>query len=642
MTPGKLDSFDDHRAVVANARLAGMLARQAACDGILLDTEQYEGQLFDYAKQRDAARRSWLDYAFQARRRGKEVMAAIQESFPDLTVMLTFGPSLLCGHPPDVFVPREVHRYGLLVPFVDGLIDATKGKTRIVDGFEQSYGYREAASFKKARELITNKAAPQMANPPAYRRVISAGFGVWLDYDWRKRGWKPEMPETNYFSPSGFTTPCVGTSLVGRVRLDLHRETALVVRRRKAGRLARHLRSEHSAGARRIAKTEHSGHVGRPGDSRPLDLGGRPLEPGRFPLTLLQAEGPGGPRGAIPWSHPASTPALDALSRKPGEFWGGRNVGSSSRLDELSLPEYPRLPLGSVLLAREFGNGRVGFLEHNHPGVEVHGVNLRLEPTGKCRVPGQRSVRPGLVVLIEVVSQAGNVIDHGVALDSDVFAEIDPAEAEMGEQLLEGNDLVLGDVAAVIDHDVERRDLVAKRPERSIGLIAHENGGALVLVAPAILGNIDAVDPAARPEVLFPHAETSAAVHADFQDVDLTSHELGKVAVVDLEIVPGLPDAWAFQVRIEVLLQRIWLATGRARGGWDGLAHPLAGNRGLPSLERTQPIQSLAVDANDATNGGRYKLLQEPLHEVFSASSVLGMKTVARPPGQVGRTPDPW
>ena len=204
VTPGKLDWFDDHRAVVANARLAGMLARQAACDGILLDTEQYEGQLFDYAKQRDAARRSWLDYAFQARRRGKEVMAAIQESFPELTVMLTFGPSLLCGHPPDVFVPREVHRYGLLVPFVDGLIDATEGKTRIVDGFEQSYGYREAASFKKARELITNQAAPQMANPPAYRRVISAGFGVWLDYDWRKRGWKPELPETNYFSPERF------------------------------------------------------------------------------------------------------------------------------------------------------------------------------------------------------------------------------------------------------------------------------------------------------------------------------------------------------------------------------------------------------------------------------------------------------
>ena len=173
VTPANLDWFDDHRAVVANARLAGLIARLARCDGILLDTEQYEGQPFDYSKQRDAASRSWLEYALQARRRGKEVMAAIQEGFPDLTVMLTFGPSLLCIHAPDVFVPREVHRYGLLVPFVDGLIDGTKGQTRIVDGFEPSYGYREATRYKEARELITNKAAPQMANPPAYRRLIS-------------------------------------------------------------------------------------------------------------------------------------------------------------------------------------------------------------------------------------------------------------------------------------------------------------------------------------------------------------------------------------------------------------------------------------------------------------------------------------
>ena len=69
-----------------------------------------------------------------------------------------------------------------------------------------------------------------MANPPAYRRLISAGFGLWLDYDWRKRGWKTELPESNYFSPEAISRrPERGTSLVRRVRLDLHRETALVV-----------------------------------------------------------------------------------------------------------------------------------------------------------------------------------------------------------------------------------------------------------------------------------------------------------------------------------------------------------------------------------------------------------------------------
>ena len=53
-TPADLDWFDDHAAVVSNARLAAQLARAGRCRGILLDTEQYEGKLFDY---REAARR---------------------------------------------------------------------------------------------------------------------------------------------------------------------------------------------------------------------------------------------------------------------------------------------------------------------------------------------------------------------------------------------------------------------------------------------------------------------------------------------------------------------------------------------------------------------------------------------------------
>ena len=80
--------------MIANARLAAGLALAGRCAGILLDTEQYQGKLFDYRKQRDAGRRPWAEYAAQARRRGGEVMAAIQEGYPDLTVFLTFGDSL--------------------------------------------------------------------------------------------------------------------------------------------------------------------------------------------------------------------------------------------------------------------------------------------------------------------------------------------------------------------------------------------------------------------------------------------------------------------------------------------------------------------------------------------------------------------
>ena len=79
---------------MGNARLAAKLAREGRCAGILFDVEEYEGGLFTYPKQRDAKAKSWDEYAAQARRRGREVMAAFQEGYPDLTVFLTFGHSL--------------------------------------------------------------------------------------------------------------------------------------------------------------------------------------------------------------------------------------------------------------------------------------------------------------------------------------------------------------------------------------------------------------------------------------------------------------------------------------------------------------------------------------------------------------------
>ena len=154
MTPADIDWFDDHSAVMDNARLAAQLARAGRCRGILLDTEQYEGKLFDYEKQRDSKRRSWDEYAAQARRRGRELMTAFQGGFPDLTVFVTFGHSLLWKKGEHGKIPLADCRYGLLVPFLDGMIEEAKGRTRIVDGHEMSYGYRDADAFKQAHRAI--------------------------------------------------------------------------------------------------------------------------------------------------------------------------------------------------------------------------------------------------------------------------------------------------------------------------------------------------------------------------------------------------------------------------------------------------------------------------------------------------------
>ena len=34
--------------------------------------------------------------------------------------------------------------------------------------------------------------------------MVSLGFGLWMDYDWRKKGWDEKNVSKNYFTPEQF------------------------------------------------------------------------------------------------------------------------------------------------------------------------------------------------------------------------------------------------------------------------------------------------------------------------------------------------------------------------------------------------------------------------------------------------------
>jgi hypothetical protein len=203
-TPGDLDWFDDYSAVVANARLAGRLAKEGKCRGVLLDIEQYERPLFQYRKLRDAPTKPWEEYAAQARRRGREVMSAFQQAYPGLTVLLTFGHTLPWKHSNQGKLPLAEGEYGLLAPFLDGMIDASEGNTKIIDGYELSYGYKDRVEFELARKTMMERVSAIVGDPEKYARVVRPGFGIWMDFDWRRNGWDLDHPEKNYFTPSSF------------------------------------------------------------------------------------------------------------------------------------------------------------------------------------------------------------------------------------------------------------------------------------------------------------------------------------------------------------------------------------------------------------------------------------------------------
>ena len=203
--PGNVDWFDDFGAIRNNARLAARLARDGKAAGILFDVEQYEAPLFDYRRQRDAATKSWKEYAAQARRRGREVMEAFQDGYPDLIVFLTFGYSVPWLETDHGTKPLAAADYGLLVSFLDGMLDAATGRTRLVEGYEPAYYHnKDRGSFGAARRMITNELLPIVADPEKYRRMVSVSFGLWMDFDSTAIGWDARDAGQNFYTPDEF------------------------------------------------------------------------------------------------------------------------------------------------------------------------------------------------------------------------------------------------------------------------------------------------------------------------------------------------------------------------------------------------------------------------------------------------------
>ena len=207
--PGNVDWFDDFSAIVSNARLAARIAKEGKARGILFDIEPYDSPLWHFEKLRDAKTKSWDVYSAQVRLRGREVMNAFQEGYPDLPVLLTFGYCWPYAHMTrkEGATTLQGSEVGLLAPFLDGMFDAVKGNARIIDGFELSYGYREDSRFDDARHRMRGDGAEVLkivGNPAKYHSHGSLAFGIWMDYDSGNKGWDPLDPPKNYFTPDRF------------------------------------------------------------------------------------------------------------------------------------------------------------------------------------------------------------------------------------------------------------------------------------------------------------------------------------------------------------------------------------------------------------------------------------------------------
>jgi hypothetical protein len=204
VTPGTVDWFDDAawKIVAANFGAAAQVAKDGGCTGFMFDNEQYQSALFDYRKQKHRGRKSFPEYGTKVRERGRQWMQEVAGHYPDITILLTFGYVITRPGPGEK--DRSESDYGLWADFLDGMLSACAPATRIVDAYENSYGYRRPDQFARAYRTIKEKSLAWTGEKEPFRKHVQAGFGVWMDNDWNKHGWNAVDFTRNYFKPEGF------------------------------------------------------------------------------------------------------------------------------------------------------------------------------------------------------------------------------------------------------------------------------------------------------------------------------------------------------------------------------------------------------------------------------------------------------
>ena len=203
VTPGDVDWLNDTAwtVVLNNFAVAALVAKQSGCKGFMFDVEQYNEALFDYGKQTHREKKSFTEYQTIVRQRGREWMQQVNQHFPDVTILLTFGYRI--AQPREGQSPADA-RYGLLADFLNGMLEACSNQTEIVDAWEYSYPYKEQKQFEDAYRTIKQQSAEWAADAAKYRQHVRAGFGIWMDCHWRQVGWDLEDSSKNHFTPEEF------------------------------------------------------------------------------------------------------------------------------------------------------------------------------------------------------------------------------------------------------------------------------------------------------------------------------------------------------------------------------------------------------------------------------------------------------
>lgn len=177
-SPTTVEWFDDFNSVTNNFTLAAKIAHEGGLRGFMIDVEHYGlNTMFNYGDRKYPGK-SWAEYEAQVFLRGQQIMQAINAEFPDPVILFPFAYSLpYSSAQTRAGLPSA--GYGLLAPFLDGMVSAASINTRLVEVYEWSYTYRTESQFVSAAATQRNAVEALALDPDRALEKFGFGFGLW-------------------------------------------------------------------------------------------------------------------------------------------------------------------------------------------------------------------------------------------------------------------------------------------------------------------------------------------------------------------------------------------------------------------------------------------------------------------------------
>ena len=179
--------------VLRNTRLCARAAKIGGCVGVVFDAEIYWGRnAWAYKDQPGADKKSFAEFEVMARQRGAQFMEALQDEYPDLvvyTLFLTSDPRMFIESrkETDPVKRSELIKpefYALYPAFLNGMLDAIKGKATLIDGNEYAFYYNTAKAFdgglKMMHEGVRNMYDDQAWSK--YQKHARVSHSIYVDY----------------------------------------------------------------------------------------------------------------------------------------------------------------------------------------------------------------------------------------------------------------------------------------------------------------------------------------------------------------------------------------------------------------------------------------------------------------------------